>query len=444
MRKRILWGGLVVAVVALIGLGLLRSHTFNRKPLRVFFTGETDGELEPCNCGGAMAGGLPARGGYLDAQAGPRLLLDIGCIGAGARDFEILRTEAALRAMKVMQYDAANVGEHELWLGRSELVRLSGVGVPFVSSNTVAENGAPVVNPFIMCDIGGLRVCVLGVVAADVRGVGPGLKVLPPRETLARFVPDLAPKSDCMILLADLERVEVNALADEFPELTLILFRGRGQSLGPLRVNRSTVASIYGAARYIGDLTLNWTDAHHCETTGMALLLDSKIQPSAAVSAACIGWYKEAIAGKTFDLAQNRLGWGRINYQLQESGNGYVGSEACRACHPKEYEKWSQSGHAHAMQALDKAGYANSPECAVCHTTGYAAQDGYRSATATPALAKVGCEDCHGRGEILKNGNCRGLARKCSEQTCRECHTPKQHPTFDYQTAWPKIEHSGR
>lgn len=415
-----------------------------RTPLRVFFTGETGGELEPCNCGGTMAGGLPARGGYLDAQQGPRLLLDTGCIGAGARDFEVLRTEAALRAMAVMKYDAANIGEREVWLGRAELARLGTLGVPFVSANLVGDDGKCVASPCIFKEIAGTRVAVTGVVSGGIASAGPGLHIQPPAEVLARLIPELSKQCGVLVLLADMEREKIKEVAGQYPEITLILFRGRGQSTGPERVNRSFIASVYGEARYIGELTLSWPDGPRASAEGSAVLLDARCAPSTAVTQAGLEWYKQTVSGKTFDLSQNRPGWERIRHQTPESGNGYAGPESCKGCHPKAYEKWSRTAHAAAMNSLEKAGYASSPECVVCHSTGYGAQDGYRSAQQTPALGKVGCEVCHGRGQILARGNCKNFVRKPSEQACRECHTAKQHAAFSYCTSWPKIEHSER
>jgi len=418
------------------------SHAGSR--LRVLFSGETMGELEPCNCSGKMAGGLPARGGYVETVEGDRLLLDTGCIGAGSRDFEVLRTEAALRGMAAMRYDAANLGESELWLGRDRLADLGRLGVPLVSANVRGEDGAEVVPSCLVLRRSGLRVIVTGVVESGRYQVGPGLAVEKPREALGRLIPEWRKMADAIIVLADLDLAAVKDLAADFPEITLILFRGRGDSHPPERINRTIIASVYGEARYLGDLALEWASATEASAAGQAVLLDERFAPSQAVAEACIGWYKDAVRGRRFDPARSGPTWNRIAARQPEPLNRYVGSEACRGCHAAEFEKWSAGAHARAMESLRRVGYEFSPECIACHATGYGASDGYMSIDETPALARVGCEACHGRGQVMVAAGHKGIARSRGEERCRECHTPKRHEQFNFDKAWATIRHGGK
>ena len=410
--------------------------------LRVIFTGETLGEIEPCNCSGKMAGGLPARGGYIEQQTGPFVLLDVGCLGNGTRDFEVLRAEATLRAMKVLGYDAVNVGEHELWLQADGLARLSALGVPFVSANVLDESNKPVVAPFIRLRHETLSVTVTGVVDAKPDSLGSDLQVDIPREALGRLIPQLRQQADVIVVLADLELQAVTALARDYPEITLILFRGRGDSLPPQVVNRTTIASIYGESLYVGDLTLRWDENGQVSTHGEAILLDDRFSPSQAVVQSSVNWYKTAIAGRMFDLNPTRPGWQRITAYRADPGNAFVGSEACKTCHAHQYQRWSANRHAHAMDSLKDAGYDWSPECVVCHVVGYGADDGYQSMQHTPLLGRVGCEACHGAGKILLDGSCKDKARHGNEATCRLCHTPKHHPDFEFEKHWALIDHT--
>lgn len=441
---RIIW--IPAALAALVLAGVLVWATRPSRPvagsrLHVLFTGETLGELEPCNCSGRMAGGLPVRAAYIARQESDFLLLDVGCVGNGTRDFELLRTQAALRGMKQMGYDAVNIAEHELWLGRKGLDELMRLSVPFVSANTLDEDGAPAVLPYLILKRSGLAVAVTGLVESTRYETGPGLRVDDPREALARLLPELRRKAGVIVVLADLELDAVRSLADEFPEITLILFRGRGDSHAPELVNRTVVASVYGEARYIGDLTLAWESPRRLQASGQAVLLDDRFAPNLDVIDATINWYKAAVSQRTFDLAQPGPGWDRIRPQQPDAGNRYVGSDTCAKCHPYQYARWKVQRHANAMDSLRKAGYEWSPECIVCHTVGYGSPDGYRSMQETPQFGRVGCEVCHGRGLILQHGNCRGLARRPTEQTCRQCHTMTKHAAFDFQKQWAIIDH---
>lgn len=91
----------------------------------------------------------------------------------------------------------------------------------------------------------------------------------------------------------------------------------------------------------------------------------------------------------------------------------YVGSKACEGCHKTEAQDWKRSAHGKAMETLiagkksgpkHKAGldpdkdYSNDEKCLKCHTTGFKQKGGFVDKNATPDLAGVGCEACHGPG----------------------------------------------
>ncbi len=159
-----------------------------------------------------------------------------------------------------------------------------------------------VVQPWCAVACGGLDVVVTGVVDAACRPVGKGLSVDPARGALARLLPDLQRAGDVLVLLADLAEADVRALAGEFPEIALILFRGRGDSLAPERVNRTVIASVYGQARYVGDLELAWSSPADVTADGRAVLLDTdypKSPTAERVREVSVAWYKEAVRGRT-------------------------------------------------------------------------------------------------------------------------------------------------
>jgi len=92
----------------------------------------------------------------------------------------------------------------------------------------------------------------------------------------------------------------------------------------------------------------------------------------------------------------------------------YIGSNACKSCHLKEYKSWSNTKLATATEVLKpgsaretkkKIGvdplkdYTGDAKCLKCHTTGYGEKGGFKSLSETPHLAGIGCEACHGPGK---------------------------------------------
>lgn len=132
----------------------------------------------------------------------------------------------------------------------------------------------------------------------------------------------------------------------------------------------------------------------------------------------------------------------------------YVGSNACRSCHPSEYKTWASSPHRHAVDTLDIKGKADDATCLKCHTTGMGRaggfpKDGKGSDRSHGDLAAVGCESCHGPGgnhiapAAKKFGSIVSLADKCDScailQICGSCHDQANDPGFEFEVE-AKIE----
>lgn len=130
----------------------------------------------------------------------------------------------------------------------------------------------------------------------------------------------------------------------------------------------------------------------------------------------------------------------------------YVGSEACRSCHAAEFETWSGSAHAGAVETLAAVHKERNPDCLRCHTTGYGRPGGFPE-QGLPAehadRADVGCESCHGPGgdhitpAAAKIGTIVSLGDKCDScvilQICGACHDDANDPGFEFEVK-QKIE----
>ena len=114
---------------------------------------------------------------------------------------------------------------------------------------------------------------------------------------------------------------------------------------------------------------------------------------------------------------------------------GYVGADACKACHEKHYDAWATTKHSRALsklQASERAGGA----CIRCHVTGSDAMIAAQGAA--PSFPNVQCEGCHGPGaahiEAAKTGDTvTDRPKHTTEATCTRCHnntSPRYKPFF--------------
>ena len=130
----------------------------------------------------------------------------------------------------------------------------------------------------------------------------------------------------------------------------------------------------------------------------------------------------------------------------QDTRSGYVGSQACAACHRKEFDQWGHTSHATAFNTLLTVGKQFYPECVSCHVTGFRYETGYQIGNQEKEyLADVGCETCHGPGkQHITTPLTTNIRGEVKHQICMECHTPTHSPGFAQIIAhvMPEVDHS--
>lgn len=112
----------------------------------------------------------------------------------------------------------------------------------------------------------------------------------------------------------------------------------------------------------------------------------------------------------------------------------YAGSQACLECHESVHAVEAQTRHAQALEALKRAHQDNNASCLPCHTVGYGLPSGFISETATPQLAGVQCENCHGpaANHAANPGDLTTRPRvDIAGQVCGGCHTGSHQPTYE-------------
>ncbi len=74
----------------------------------------------------------------------------------------------------------------------------------------------------------------------------------------------------------------------------------------------------------------------------------------------------------------------------------FAGAQDCAECHGNFYRTVLNTAHAQAFDLLKMFHEETNATCLPCHTLGFRLPTGFVSATATPQLANVQCENCHG------------------------------------------------
>ncbi len=144
------------------------------------------------------------------------LLLDGGAVFNNQKD----TAELMLNAMELMGYDALNLGSPEFFFGKEFLEHTrSHVAFPYIASNLLSNGSKlPWMKEYIIKEVGGIRVAILGVLNPKGLAQLPNreqlkdLQVILPETALTRLLPAVREKADLVILLSRFDVRETVAL----------------------------------------------------------------------------------------------------------------------------------------------------------------------------------------------------------------------------------------
>jgi hypothetical protein len=239
--------------------------------ITILYTGETHAMLYPCDCPREPDGGVARRATLVKQirKGSPdALLLDSGGFFAGGvmdeytqnTDLDKERTKVALRAMRLMHYDAAAIGDEEFNFGREFLEQaIQEANFKFLSSNIKSDK----VTPYILKDIGGTKVGIIGLTTLSAIQKAEGLKFVEPQIALRRAVENLKSKegADIVVVLSHSGENNDLALVKEIQGIDiLVVGHARSKEEGATKVGSLLVLRPSWQGRRLGKLTLSIKD----------------------------------------------------------------------------------------------------------------------------------------------------------------------------------------
>ena len=378
------------------------------------------------------------------------------------------KADFILRSYRRMGYDAVLPGEADFAGGLSLLRDHEKRGIPFTCLNLVhARSGKPVFPPYRKISRGGRKFIVVGVIGQGLfpKGAiaGSGWKILPPRETLARFLETREAEADIIVLLTHLGEKEDIALARGARQ-PLLIFGAHGKASSPLPVSESgsLVSRPGDRGKHLVEAAIvrngnsghrgriDFMDARSLESyKERRRILEEDIKRMEVrrqkIYEKALESYDKTIReaeGKRkvlfrsipldssvaddpkitamFDEYKKRAEHiARTSEKPATAKSEYRGNDSCSPCHAGNFAAWRQDAHSNAFETLKKQGDQANPDCIGCHVTGYGAGGFLLASTSrSKAFEGVGCESCHGPGKGHP-GRRMTIPR---EMTCAPCH----------------------
>ena len=187
----------IVQLILICGLVLGACNLTYAKEVTILYTGETHAMLYHCDCPKEPDGGIARRAALIKQirRNNPAtLVLDSGGFFAGGlldehtqnTELDKERTRVNLKAMGLMGYAAAAIGDDEFNFGRQFLEdNIANSNISFVSCNTSLPTGkSSRISPYVLKEVAGVKFGIIGLTSLSAAQKSGGLKFIEPKVAL--------------------------------------------------------------------------------------------------------------------------------------------------------------------------------------------------------------------------------------------------------------------
>jgi 5'-nucleotidase/UDP-sugar diphosphatase len=257
----------VLLCVSLLLLSL--SFAFAEETvIRILHVNDFHGFAEPYVPLGSMEkiGGVVYLAARVEAlrRERPTLLLSAGDMIQGNIWTNFFTGESVIELMNAMSFDAMVVGNHEFDFGQYMLrKRISEARFPVLGANV---RGLDVLKPYVIREIGGVRIAIIGVVTEDTTVTThpqnvAGLRFEPPSGTTGRYAAELKEKADIVLLLSHIGYSADRRLAEKVNGVDVIVGgHSHTKLMEPELVDSTVIVQAWEHGKALGVLDLRVRD----------------------------------------------------------------------------------------------------------------------------------------------------------------------------------------
>ena len=411
-------------------------------PLTIIYSGNLDGELEPCGCAEeGNFGGIKRRTTVLDGikEKNPNaVFISSGGLITSEGANDKIKSDYILKAFAGLGYDAIGVQWKDLGFGVEVTTKHK---IPWVASNWLADDFAK--SRLISRTVDGERLAIqffswLNPDESPTRQMPGGKPLTSDKVDELKKHLQIAKQNKTLTVLATTLPLEFVSKMFDLKNIDILIVRSAYEVYGePKQLENTLVLEPGSRGMRLGELQLMITDSGAVSKWSHKVIpMPAKVVDSPRMQT----WYEEYNAEVKADY-QKRV---ELRKQRESGESPFVGEEQCKTCHAEQYKVWQASEHAIAYEDLEAVQKSFDPECIVCHVVGFNKDGGFVDMNITAHLMNVQCENCHGAGrEHVESAGKKPVANKSwkKEQMCQQCHVQKHSPSFNVETYWPKIAH---
>src|SRR4029079_14521767 len=201
------------------------------KPLTILHSNDLHAHLLPDDRGNGGFARRATEGRKQRAQCAGCLYLNAGDLVQGTPVSTLFHGSPIYEISNLLGFDAATLGNHEFdygWRRTQEFLRIA--KYPIVAANIVDAEGKTMTRPYVIQNVGGIRVGIIGAILGDLVGTvitkesaGPW-RILPVVDTVRKYAQELSARTDFIVGLAHIhDRGEVDAILKQVPEVSVVV-----------------------------------------------------------------------------------------------------------------------------------------------------------------------------------------------------------------------------
>ncbi len=416
------------------------KHPAKNDTLTLVYTGNLDGELEPCGCSlEGDFGGIRRQATMIDRLRKKKPHLVLISSGGFLRSESIhdrLTGEYILKGINALKYDAIGVQWADLAYGMN-FIKNDNLSWVVSNWNDASFEEAR-------------RITRHGRTIAFFNWIDP--RESPQRQMQASKTMT-AESDDSTALLQALQHakqegtttvlattLKLEDAQQRFPleHIDILLVRSAYEKYAePRKVKNTLVLQPGSRGMRMAELDVVLDSSGAITSWQHRIIPLSKTIPDAK---RLVTWYKQYNARVKQDYEASV----QFAKAAQSGASPYAGEQICASCHTTEHKIWRASRHGHAYDTLRRVNKAFDPNCIVCHTVGFNKPGGFIDNDTTSHLSNVQCESCHGAAQAhATSGGAQSVANADwpREKMCAQCHTQAHSPSFKVDAYWPKIQH---
>ena len=276
---------------------------------------------------------LAARADELRAEK-PTLFLAAGDMVQGNNWANLFQGKSSIEAMNAMNFDAMVVGNHEFDFGQAILKeRIGEANFPVLGANVI---GLSTLKPYVMKDLDGLTITVIGVVTGDTpvtthpKNV-TGLQFLPPEDTVSKYVRELRGKSDIVVVLSHLGFSADSDLAKKVDGIDVIVGgHSHTKVEKPALVGKTFIVQAFEHGKVLGVLDLTVENGRIIQASGRLESIKPIGKENKAVAAIVTRYQRQVDAVMNETVGEALADLDGANVRLQETNLGNLVTDVMR------------------------------------------------------------------------------------------------------------------